>query len=121
MVMQIRLADENCYFEAVKIALLRIYGSGTEIGLIKVATRDLIEFADLERYGVSIDVIEKNMEVSHMVHCEEFIMPGDSAIAVSEKALASSEIPPGEIDMVLHCALKEIARNRRLPTSSPMP
>lgn len=45
MVMLIRLIHANRCLEAITMTRTKIYGSGAEIGPIKVAIRGLIEYA----------------------------------------------------------------------------
>ena len=83
-----------------------IEGSGAVLAPFEVTTRELIEYAGLDKFGISPDIIEERTGITHVRHCEDSVLPGDLATEAAKRALTSSGISASEIDMVLYCGIE---------------
>lgn len=84
----------------------KIMAAGSSLGRIEVSTRSLLDEARFERIGLSNDLVEKELGITHVRHCSESVKPGDLAIEAGHNALKKSGVPAGLIDAVFFCGIE---------------
>ncbi len=84
----------------------KIVSVGSSFGEFEVSTRSILEEAQFDRMGLSVNKVEDELGISHVRHSAETVLPGDLAIEASLKALAEFPGTERDIDAVLFCGIE---------------
>lgn len=84
----------------------KILAAGSSLGRIEVSTRSLLEEAQFERIGLSNDMVEKELGITHVRHCQDIVKPGDLAIEAGHNAMRKAGVTAAEIDAVIFCGIE---------------
>lgn len=68
----------------------KIYATGCFLGAHEISTEILLEEAGFEKIGLPLNLIEKELGITHVRHSPDSVKPGDLAIAAGEVALQRS-------------------------------
>lgn len=83
----------------------KIYATGATLGSHEIATESLLEEAGFDRIGLPLNLIEKELGITHVRHSADSVKPGDLAIAAGEIAIRRSGVAASEIDAVIFCGI----------------
>ena len=65
----------------------------------------MLEEAGFDRIGLPLNLIEKELGITHVRHSADSVKPGDLAIAAGEIAIRRSGVGASEIDAVIFCGI----------------
>jgi len=84
----------------------KIFSAGSTLGPDVTSTKSLLYEANLEKYGVDCEIIEKELGISYVRTSPAWLKPGDLAIEACKKAIRKSPISVREIDLVIYCGIQ---------------
>jgi len=79
----------------------KILATGSFLGTHEIPTQTLLEEAGFDKIGLPVNLIERELGITHVRHSADSVKPGDLAIAAVEIALKRSGVAVSEIDAVI--------------------